>query len=338
MKPKTQPTALRPLNAAHLKPLGHPARLEVLRHLMRAPASLTVLGKTLGASPANIRHHLKILEAAGLVDLVARRAVRGFVEKRYRATALAYQVNFFITPAEEGGPVFLITGSDDPALRYLCRSLADDPAPAAVRLVPTGSLNGLIALRQGLGGMAAVHLFDPATGSYNEPHVRVLFPDRNVRLIAFVTRTQGLIVPKGNPARIRDLADVAGTKARFINRNRGSGTRLLVNQLITDAHIEAQAIEGYTSEAGTHEQVALAVAGGAAAAGMGVLAAAAKAQLDFIPLREERFDLIIPEENLEHTGVTRLLARMREAPFRKAVEAMGGYGTDRTGTVISLEN
>ncbi len=338
MNRRRVPFPLQPLGEAQLKPLGHPARLQVLRLLMRSPDSLTGIGRVLGASAANVRHHLKILEEAGLVELVARRPVRGFVEKRYRATALAYQMNFFITPAEEGAPDFLIIGSDDPALRYLCRSLNDDPAPAAVRLIPTGSLNGLIALRQCLGGMAAIHLLDPATGSYNQTHIRILFPDRKVRLVAFATRTQGLMVPQGNPDRIRDLADVASKKVRFINRNQGSGTRLLVDQLRSEAHLETLEIEGYASEAGTHRDVARAVAGGKVQAGMGVQAAAADARLDFIPLREERFDLAIPEEHFNHPLVSRLLDRMQEASFRKAVEAMGGYRTDRTGALVSVGN
>ncbi len=315
-----------------LKLLGDPLRRRVLRLLMAEPATLSRLGQILALHPARVRHHLKQLESAGLVSLTSTRVVRGFVEKYYQATAQAYRVSQVILPETENRSPLLITGSDDLALEMLAASLADDRDLAGLQVIPLGSLEGLIALRQGIGQLAGCHLLYPPTGEYNLSYVRHLFPSLDVRVITLARREQGLILAAGNPHRIRGLADLAERSLRFVNRNPGSGTRVLLDHQLRMANIARAALRGYEREVRTHREVARAVAGREADAGLGLRAAAKSEQLEFLPLFEERFDLVIPGEQYHSDRLSRVLERIHSGPFRRAAESLGGYHTGETGT------
>ena len=318
------------------KVLGDERRVQILRILMSEPATLSQLGERLDMHPAKVRYHLKRLEEAGLVMLTATNVVRGFVEKYYQASARAYQVSLAILPQTEHNTMLMITGSHDLALELLAESLRQQPLKSAVYALPVGSIDGLIALRQGIGQMAGIHLFDPASGEYNLPFVRHLFPDMRVHLITLAHRQQGLIVTPGNPLGIKGLEGLLQPNIRFINRRRGSGTRLWIDQQLQSAKIPTGQINGYAWEANTHLQVAEAVAHSRADAGIGLEAAARRFDLGFVPLFQERYDLVILDEDYQNRLILPALDYLQTARFRQTVAELGGYNTRQTGVEISV--
>jgi len=303
---------------------------------MSEPATLSQLGERLEMHPAKVRYHLKLLEEAGLVMLTATNVVRGFVEKYYQASARAYQVSLAILPQPDQSSMLMITGSHDLALELLAESLRQQPLKSAVYALPVGSIDGLIALRQGIGQMAGIHIFDPDSGEYNLPFVRHLFPDQRVHLFTLAHRQQGLIVAAGNPLALNDLADLARSDVRFVNRRRGSGTRLWIDQQLQIAQILPGQINGYAWEANTHLQVAEAVLQGRADAGIGLEAAARRFDLGFVPLFQERYDLVILDEDYQSQLVLPALDYLQKASFRRSVAELGGYDTQQMGVELSV--
>lgn len=318
-----------------LKVLGDSLRAEILRLLLLEPATLSQLGRALSLHPANIRHHLKQLEEAGLVEFISSRGVRGFVEKYYQAAASAYFVNYALLPPPAPQGTIFALGSHDPALELLADHLGARTGPRLVAL-PVGSLDGLIALRQGFCQFSGCHLYDPAGGEYNTSYVRHIFPDRVMHVVTLAHREQGLLIAPSNPRQIRGLEDLGRSDLTFINRKAGSGTRLWLDWQLRAMGLDFAQIRGYTQEAGTHSQVAAAVLRGEADLGVGVLAAARKSGLDFIPLFEERFDLIIPDEHFQSQLLLPALDYLQTAQFRAAVQSLGGYDPHDMGRETSL--
>jgi putative molybdopterin biosynthesis protein len=198
-----------------------------------------------------------------------------------------------------------------------------------------GSMGGLIALKKGEAHVAPTHMLDEETGEYNMPFIRRFLPDRDVVLVNLVHRTQGLMVLPGNPKGIAGLADLARQDVAFINRQRGAGTRMLLDMKLSALGIAPGSVTGYAREEYTHMAVASAVSTGLADTGLGVLSAARALGLDFIPVMAERYDLAIPAEHLEIPMVAALLGVIREdAGFRAALEALGGYGLEQTGRIV----
>jgi putative molybdopterin biosynthesis protein len=156
-----------------------------------------------------------------------------------------------------------------------------------------------------------------------------------VILLGFVQREQGLIVPKGNPQGIKGLADLVRSDVSFVNRQRGAGTRVLLDYRLRQAGIDARAIQGYERQEYTHLAVAAAVASGAAAAGMGIRAAARALELDFVPLDLERYDLVIPRQFFESQLLAPLLAIISDPAFAARVQTLGGYATPQMGQVLA---
>ena len=186
-----------------------------------------------------------------------------------------------------------------------------------MRLASTnaGSYGGLVALRRGEAHLAGCHLLDPATGVYNETDVRRVLPGRAVTLTHFAQREQGLIVPRGNPKGLRTLTDLVQPGIRFVNRQRGAGTRMLLDHLLDTEGIDPSTIEGYDREQYTHLAVAADVDSGMADVALGIRAAARALGTDFIPVGMERYDLVIPNEHLDHPPVAALLAILRDPTF-----------------------
>lgn len=218
-------------------------------------------------------------------------------------------------------------GSHDPALDLLAGRLA---LAGDARLASThaGSVGGLLSLASGDCHLAPVHLLDPATGVYNLPFLEKYAPGRRVALFKFLRRMQGLLVAPGNPRGVRSLADLP--VLRYVNRQRGSGTRILLDAELSRLGIDPAAIHGYSREAVTHLAVAEAVRIGEADAGLAVRGAAGPSGLDFVPVREEEYDLAIDEAALSHPAVVALLAAARSEAFLAEVERLGGY---RPGTL-----
>jgi putative molybdopterin biosynthesis protein len=317
-----------------IKILSDERRLAILRHLMVAPATLTHLGQALDMHPARIRYHLKLLEGSSLVALAYARKVGKYTEKYYRATARAFSIQMSILPLGADENLILASGSHDLALDLLADRLRQDPGTPAMYTLPVGSLDGLIALRQGLCQLAGCHLYDPVGGEYNTSYVRHLFPGQAMRVMTLAHRQQGLLVASGNPRQIKSLQDLLREDIRFINRKLGSGTRLWLDQQLRAMGLDATLIQGYTQEVNTHAQVARAVRDGAADTGLAVLASARKFELDFIPLFEERFDLVMTQETYHGKLLSPALETLQTARFRTAIEGLGGYDPGATGSEV----
>lgn len=199
----------------------------------------------------------------------------------------------------------------------------------------TGSLAGLIALTQGGAHIAGCHLLDEESGEYNVPFVRRILTGMSVEVITLVGRSQGLLVPAGNPKRIQALKDLLRQDVTFINRQKGSGTRVLLDFLCRQADLSPDGIRGYDVEVDTHTSVAAAVASSQADAGLGILAAARAFELDFVPLRDERYDLVVPTVFRGLPQIAALFEALGSQEFKASVSEMGGYDISQTGQLIA---
>jgi putative molybdopterin biosynthesis protein len=227
----------------------------------------------------------------------------------------------------------IVIGSHDLTLDLLSDELGQRYPGRGLSSANVGSLGGLLALSRREAHLAGSHLLDEETGAYNVAYIRRLLPDTPVVLLGFVQRIQGLIVAKGNPKGIRGLADLTRKDALFINRQRGAGTRVLLDYRLRQLDIDARVIQGYDRQEFTHLAVAAAVASGAADCGLGILAAARALGLDFIPLDEEQYDLVIPRDVYESELLAPVLAILRDPLFAARVNALGGYATPAIGQI-----
>lgn len=312
-----------------IKLLADPRRLDILRLLMASPATLTHLARTMKQSPAWIRHHILALESAELVDVGEVRRTGKVTEKFYRAKADALLLREVILPKTKK-PVVIFSGSHDLALEGIADHLEER---VALLSLPVGSLDGLVNLRQDLCQISGSHLLDE-TGEYNTPFVRHLFPDRDVEIVTLAYRTQGLMLSSGNPKGIKKIADIARSNVKFVNRNTGSGTRLWFDAELKKLNVPAEKINGYGYEVKTHSEAAALIANGKADVSLGLQAAARLHGLDFIPLFEERYDLVLPREN-EKTLLP-LLEYIQTADFRASLKALTGYNSAHSGEQISV--
>jgi molybdate-binding protein len=321
---------------AQIKSLADAQRQALLRRLMAGPASLTELGRHFEESPAHIRHHLKALEQAGLVEIDSTRPVRGFTEILYRATAGAYLIHLAVLPDVAGRAKAIVLGSNDQAVAGLAAYARQKKAHVSLQLLALDSLNGLIALQQGLCRVAGCHLLDPQTGEYNSGYIERLFPGQTMTLIRLAQREVGLMVKSGNPLRLRSLADLTRPTVRFVNRERGSGTRLWLDRALRQAGILPAAVTGYARELGSHLEVAQAVGRGKADAGLGLGSVAHHLGLDFVPLFEEPYDLVLPKEALTQPQYQLLFNLLCSGDFRQFVTGLTGYQTSSCGASQEL--
>lgn len=312
-----------------IKILADLRRLDILRLLMASPATLTQLAWILKQSPAWVRHHILALETAGLVEMTEIRKTKRVTEKFYRARADALLMQEIVLP-KTNKPMVVFSGSHDLALEGIAEHLHDR---FLLLSLPVGSLDGLVNLRQGLCQVSGTHLLD-ISGEYNTPFVRHLFPDRDVEIVTLAHRTQGLMVAKGNPKRVKKLSDLARPGVRFVNRNPGSGTRLWLDSGLHRQKIPIEQINGYEKVVGTHTEAAMLIQTGKADAALGLQAAAHRHGLDFIPLFEERYDLVLPRD--QEKVLSPLLDYIQTSGFRRSLSSLTGYNTIHSGEQISL--
>jgi putative molybdopterin biosynthesis protein len=226
----------------------------------------------------------------------------------------------------------LAIGSHDLTLDLMSQFLAEHDRRLASANV--GSQGGLVALRRGEAHLAGSHLLDPETGEYNISYIRQYLPNIPVKVVALVGRAQGLIVPRGNPKGITDLRSLTNSKVRFVNRQRGAGTRVLLDYHLNSMTIASDSIEGYQQEEYTHLGVAAAVASGRADCGLGIAAAAQALELDFVPLFQERYDLVIPKKHAEDELLTPLFELLADSTFRETASKLTGYDVSVMGNII----
>jgi len=242
------------------------------------------------------------------------------------------RVHLYRSPAEIRRTI-VILGSHDLTIDLLAQFLA--ARGSRLSSGNLGSLGGLVALRRGEAHLAGSHLLDPTSGTFNLPYVKQYLPNTPVVILGLVQRQQGLVVQPGNPKGITSLEDLQREDVAYVNRQRGAGTRILLDYHLDQLGIEAARIRGYTQEEYTHTGVAAAIASQRADCGLGIHAAAAALKMDFIPLFEERYDLIIPLEHYEQPQFEPLLEVLQDPALRASIDALPGYDTAPLGQEIA---
>jgi molybdate-binding protein len=256
------------------------------------------------------------LAAAGVIELAARR--RGRVAEDGRSAARQFLAK---------GQTFRLAGSDDPALDLVIRH-----AGRSVELVGArGSFHGLTALSQGRADGAVIHLLH-RSGHYNEPFAEAILRGREPTLVRLWSREQGLLLPRTNPRDITSAADLVGL--RVAKREFGAGTRVLLDRLLIDAGLSPDEVSGPTAD--SHLEVGLAVASGIADAGVGVRATATALDLEFVSLRWEHYDLVLPGDRLGPASP--LIEAVSDRTVQKSIEALGGYRLEGAGTIKRLSD
>lgn len=241
-----------------------------------------------------------------------------------------------LTPLSQIERTILCTGSHDLSLDILNDQLRKRDPAFFLASTHVGSFGGIMAIRQGMCHIAGSHLLEPRDGSYNVAALKQYLPGKKVRLVTLVHREQGFIVPRTNPRGIATIRDLMREDITFINRQAGSGTRVLLDYELDRNDLDGDGINGYDQEEYTHMAVAVAVLSGKVDVGLGIKSAARALGLDFVPLVEERYDLIIPEEVYSTPMIQALLELIQTAVFKEAVVALGGYSTRETGREVEL--
>lgn len=234
---------------------------------------------------------------------------------------------------EEVERTIVIIGSHDITLDVIADEIRRMGQDTRVSSGNVGSLGGLMALRKGTSHMAGSHLLDPETGEYNTSYVRRYLKGIKVSIFHLVLRDQGLILPGGNPKGIGSIRDLSRKDVTFVNRQAGSGTRVLLDYQLGLAGIDPGSIKGYDHEEFTHMAVSVDVLSGVADCGVGIFAAAKALDLDFVPMIKEQYDLIIPNSMLGVSGVQCVLKTIRSEHFRERVRALGGYDPTESGVL-----
>jgi putative molybdopterin biosynthesis protein len=228
----------------------------------------------------------------------------------------------------------VIVGSHDNTLDILADQIKATHSQLTISSSHVGSMGGLMAIKRGVCHLSGAHLLDTRDGTYNLSYVEKYLSGLEVKLVNLVFREQGLIIRRGNPKGIQGIKDLVRPDVAFINRQAGSGTRILLDYQLKQFGIDPAAISGYHHEEFTHMAVAVAVLSGTVDAGLGIYAAAKALDLDFIPVVTEQYDLIIPVVHFESENIQLLLQIINSREFKRRVEALGGYGTEKTGEII----
>lgn len=242
-----------------------------------------------------------------------------------------------LSPAQKLENTLVVIGSHDPLLDELGNMLHMENSDMYMSSSHVGSMGGIMAIRRGEAHAAGCHLLDTTTGTYNISFLKKYFPKGGVKLIRCVGRRQGMMVAKGNPLNIQKFSDIAREGIRYVNRQKGSGTRILTDFLCKQEHLDTGAIYGYDREELTHTSVAAQIVSGSADAGMGIYSAAKLYDLDFIPICIEEYDLIIPDHAWDTPQVQQMMATLKSEAFKEKILALGGYTVENPGQIIALD-
>ena len=265
-----------------------------------------------------------LVRADGIVEIPA--GIQGY------AAGTNVQVRLYRSP-EEIERTILVIGSHDLTLDLIAQQLATRSTRLSSASV--GSLGGLVALQRGEAHVAGSHLLDPQTGEYNLSYIRKHLPKTKVVVVGLVRRWQGLILDAENPKGIENLEDLAREDVIFVNRQRGAGTRVLLDYQLAKQKLDPEVIQGYGREEFTHLAVAAAIATGRADCGLGIQAAAAALKLDFLPLFSEQYDLVIPVEHYQSRLLEPMLEVLASDQFASEVDKLSGYELERPGEVLA---
>ncbi len=242
-----------------------------------------------------------------------------------------------LSPLSKLNHTLVVIGSHDPLLDELGNFMHVENSGIYMSSAHVGSMGGIMAIRRGEAHAAGCHLLDTSTGEYNKTFIKKYFPKGGVRLVRCVGRQQGLMLPAGNPQNIQCFSDIARSDVRYVNRQKGSGTRILVDYLCARENLDTASIYGYDREELTHTSVAAQIASSSADAGMGIYSAAQLYGLDFLPLCVEEYDLLIPETSWDTPMVQQMLETLKSETFQRKLQEMGGYTVDNPGQMIELD-
>ena len=242
-----------------------------------------------------------------------------------------------LSPMEKLRNTVVVIGSHDPLLDELGDMLHVADSSVFMSSSHVGSMGGIMAVRRGEAHAAGCHLLDTATGDYNLSFIRKYFPKGGVKLVRCVGRQQGMMVAKGNPLDIQKFSDISKPGIRYVNRQKGSGTRILTDYLCKQENLDTDAIYGYDREELTHTSVAVQIASGSADAGMGIYSAAKLYDLDFIPICIEEYDLLIPDHAWDTPQVQQMIVTLKSEAFREKILNLGGYTVENSGEIIPLD-
>ncbi len=246
------------------------------------------------------------------------------------------QINRWLEEQTELAKSILIAGSDDPLLGHLMEEFNQLNFPKQLIFhAAVGSQRGLLALAEGKAQVAGIHLFHPPTGQYNLPYVEKHLADRKFIIVNLAYRRQGLLVQTGNPHNIRNLDDLSRNNLKFINRNPGSGTRYLLDYLLEKEKLAPDNIAGYRVERVTHLETGLEILKGNADAGMGIEYVAHQLNLGFVPLIEERFDLVTMKESFSAPPLSNFFAFLEPERLTLKTATFKGYDFRSCGTILS---
>ena len=275
---------------------------------------------------------LPLSRGAGLISSLtkAQAVARIAPDKEGLARGEEITAELLVSP-EELERTLVVVGSHDIILDLLADELMRLDSPLRLASSHVGSLGGLAALKNGAALIAGTHLLDTETGDFNFSFLAKHLPGMPVAVINLAIRRQGLIVAQGNPKSIQDVSSLSRQDVTFVNRQRGAGTRILLDYHLKQAGIDPSQVRGYAQEEMTHMGVAANVKGGGADCGLGVFAAAKALGLDFVPLARERYDLVLLESSIQEPRVVALLQVVESEAFKRKVEALGGYETPWTG-------
>lgn len=316
--PPPRPTVTAAISRKLLSPMGEDEFLRVT--LGQVDGRLIASPLTRGASVV-----MSLVRADGLVRIPR------FSEGVHAGAEVT--VELLRNPSEIAQTIVAI-GSHDLALDLLASHLRRFSPEARLVSANVGSLGGLLALKRGDAHFAGSHLLDEASGVYNRSFVERLLPNEDILLVNLVYRDQGLIVARGNPHGLHDLADLTRPDVQFVNRQKGAGTRVLLDYQLKQRGIGSEQIAGYEREEFTHMAVAAAVLSGAATAGLGIRAAAQALGLEFVPLFKERYDLVVPRRHWESPLLAPLRQALASSEYRQAVAALGGYDVAEMGLLM----
>jgi putative molybdopterin biosynthesis protein len=264
-------------------------------------------------------------EADGIIRIPNH--VEGIAENKPAMAAL-------LRPLSDIRNTIVAVGSHDNTMDVLSDLIRARSSRVSLSSSHVGSMGGLMAIKKGLAHVAGTHLLDPEDGSYNISYIQKHLPDLPVKLVHLVEREQGLIVARNNPKAIRGIEDLARDDIAFINRQGGSGTRILLDFKLRQTGLNPADIAGYTNEEFTHMAVAVAVLSGSADVGLGICAAAKALDLDFIPVITESYDLLMPADVFNADIIGLLMEIIASDTFKSRVRALGGYHTDNTGKIL----
>lgn len=241
-----------------------------------------------------------------------------------------------LRPHEQLDHTLIMIGSHDNTIDLIANELKRKDSRLHLSSSNVGSLGGLLAIRRGQAHLAGSHLLDTQSGEYNRSYIEKHLKGQPVRLVKLAYRQQGLLVRRGNPKQISGISDLARPDVTYVNRQAGAGTRILLDYCLQQHGISPGCIRGYEQEEFTHMAVAISVLSGRADTGMAIFASAKALQLDFIPIAEERYDLVIPDFAWYDPKLQILMELIQSSSFRQKVMALGGYEASDAGTVLGL--